>query len=147
MKEVKGIMNIAPWVPCEKCSAPIVVKSIYIEKYFKDEPISCTKCNSAIDWWKTIQHAIKENFMLNQAFSTLEAKTNLIDLHLEPNTRTKIKLSESGIPSDARILYINYTPQGGGLFPIEIHGNVPISSFACPLTSLRLQSPSPSPCP
>lgn len=118
-------MNIAPWVPCEKCSAPIVVKSIYIEKYFKDEPISCTKCNSAIDWWKTIQHAIKENFMLNQAFSTLEAKTNLIDLHLEPNTRTKIKLSESGIPSDARILYINYTPQGGGLFPIEIHGNVP----------------------
>ncbi len=118
-------MNIAPWVPCEKCGAPIVVESIYIEKYFKSEPISCTKCNSEIDWWTTIQHAIKENFMLNQAFSTLEAKTNLIDLHLEPNTRTRIKLTENGIPSDARILYINYTPQGGGLFPIEIHGNVP----------------------
>ena len=118
-------MNIAPWVPCKKCKAPIVVESIYIEKYFKAESISCTKCNSEIDWWTTIQHAIRENFMLNQAFSTLEAKTNLMDLHLEPNTRTRIKLSENGIPLDARILYINYTPDDGGLFPIEIHGNVP----------------------
>lgn len=118
-------MNIAPWVPCTKCSDFIVIESIYIEKYFKGESISCAKCNSEIDWWATIQHAIRDNFMLNQAFQTLEAKTKLINLHLEPNTRTRIKLSENGIPADARVLYINYTPQDGGLFPIEIHGNVP----------------------
>jgi hypothetical protein len=119
------IMNIAPSVPCRSCSDFTVIQSIYIEKYFKKESISCTKCNSEMDWWVTIQNAIRENFMLNQAFQTLGAETNLFNIHLEPNTRTRIKLSENGIPANARVLYINYTPQGGGLFPIEIHGNVP----------------------
>lgn len=118
-------MSIGSWVPCENCSATIVVDRTYIERYIKEQDILCSACNSKIDWWSTNQHAIRENFMLNQAFSALEANTSLINLSLEPNTRTKIKLSDNGIPCDARVLYINYTPQGGGLFPIEIHGNVP----------------------
>ncbi len=117
-------MNIAPWVPCTNCSAPIMVESVYIEKYFKAEPISCPNCKSEIDWWVTIQQSIREK-KLNLAFSILEAKTNLINLQLVPEQRTRVKLSENGIPPDARVLYMNYTPQEGGLFPIEIHGNVP----------------------
>ncbi len=118
-------MNIAPWIPCKKCNAPINVESTYMERHFRGESNSCPTCHSEIDWWVTIQRSIRENFMITQAFSTLEAKTNLINLHLEPNTRTRIKLSENGIPFNARVLYINYTPQSGGLLPIEIHGNVP----------------------
>ena len=118
-------MNISPWVPCLTCRAPINVESSYVKKHFKNEDIICSHCGAKVNWWRTLKKGISDNFMFNQAFSAIEAKTNIIDISLEPNTRLTIKLPEYGIPSDAKILYINYTPNGGGLFPLEIHGNVP----------------------
>jgi hypothetical protein len=118
-------MNIAPWIPCTNCNAPIIVNGSYMESFFNGEAVTCSGCKAELDWWKVAQRAIKENFMSNQAFSLLEANSKLIKFTLTPNTRTCLNFTNNGIPVDAKILYINYTPQGGDLFPIEIHGNVP----------------------
>ena len=119
-------MNISPWIPCCNCNAPVIVEKAYTENYFNNEPFKCKKCGFNIDWWKIVNRAIRENFMLNQAFSVLEAKTNIIEVILRPNTQECINLIDNGIPKASRILYVNYTPQNsGGLFPLEIHGNVP----------------------
>jgi len=117
--------DIAPWIPCCKCNAPIVVDSSNYKKYFYNDPIMCTGCNSHIDWWEIVRRAIKDNLFENQVFATLGAESKIIAIYLEPEKKVKINLSEHGIPPDARILYINYTPQGGDLFPIEMHGNIP----------------------
>ncbi len=37
-----------------------------------------------------------------------------------------LDLEKIGIPKESKILQINYTPNGLGLFPTEIHGNTPI---------------------
>ena len=48
----------------------------------------------------------------------------------------EIELQRVGIPEDAAILQVGYTPQGGGVFPIELHGNTPLRRIAG--TTLRL---------
>jgi hypothetical protein len=48
--------------------------------------------------------------------------------NIEANKYHEIDLATIGIPADATVLQVGYTPQGGeggGVFPIEVHGNVP----------------------
>ena len=66
--------------------------------------------------------------MLNHAFLPIGAKTNIFTVKLRSGERAHYKLTDYGVPQDARVLYVNYTPsgrEGGVLFPAEIHGNVP----------------------
>ena len=118
-------MNISPWIPCTNCNAPIIVENTFIYNYFNNKPILCTNCGFSLNWFKAVNQAIRKNFMLNQAFSVLEANTKIIEIYLKQGTRTCINFLDNGIPKESRILYINYTPQGGNLYPLEIHGNVP----------------------
>ena len=74
--------------------------------------------------------------MLVQAFSPIGAQTLLITERLYPDTHLKITFAEYGIPEDAKILSINYTPDGGGLIPLEWHGNVPQRHFIPPTITL-----------
>lgn len=67
--------------------------------------------------------------MYNQAFAFIGAQTLLFQLLLKSGQRATYRFSDYGIPSDAKILYVNYTPSGGGLFPVEMHGNVPTRRF------------------
>jgi AcrR family transcriptional regulator len=67
--------------------------------------------------------------MHNQAFAFIGAQTLLFQLLLKDGQRTIYRFSDYGIPQDAKILYVNYTPSGGGLFPLEMHGNVPTRRF------------------
>ena len=72
-----------------------------------------------------LSKCIEENFFFNDVFSFIGAEITLIPFSLEPDKPIILKFSEHGVPSDARILHINYTPSDGGLFPIEMHGNTP----------------------
>ena len=127
---------VAPWVPCQHCNAPINVRVEYIGAYFRSEPINCDKCEESVDWWETVVRAIRENFMLVQAFAPLGAHTLLIRKDLYPDKHLKITFADHGIPVDAKILSINYTPDDGGLIPLEFHGNVPQRQFIPPTIML-----------
>ncbi len=67
--------------------------------------------------------------MANQAFTFVGARTVVFRITLQNNTRFSYRFSDKGIPANARILYINYTPNQGGLFPTELHGNLPIQKY------------------
>jgi hypothetical protein len=63
--------------------------------------------------------------MLNQAFVLVGARASLFKLVLAPESRQTYRFSDHGIPNGAKVLYVSYTPNNGGLFPVELHGNVP----------------------
>jgi hypothetical protein len=90
---------------------------------------TCGSCHISLNWWDITRSAITENFMGNEALGFVGAMSTYFSLELNPNERTIYKFSEHGIPTNARVLYINYTPQGGTLFPLEFHGNVPTRRF------------------
>lgn len=56
----------------------------------------------------------------------LGAQTTVLVFELLPGSVYHLDLTAHGVPKDARLAYINYTPQGPGLFPVEIHGNEPL---------------------
>ncbi len=91
--------------------------------YFNGNKIECEECKEQHSWWGLVKNGITQNFMSSQAFSAIGANSSIIEFYLKPNERTSFKFSEHGIPESAKILHINYTPQGGGYFPIEVHGN------------------------
>lgn len=122
-------MYVAPWVRCPECGQPIQIADRQVTGYFSGKPVLCTTGHKVEDWWKTACREIEENFMHNQAFAFIGAQTIIFRLDLQLGKRTSYRFSDYGIPRDARVLYVNYTPQGGGLFPVEMHGNVPTRKF------------------
>jgi hypothetical protein len=93
------------------------------ERYFQRVDIRCPSCTTALDWWQTARTEVSENFMQNQAFAIVSARSTIFRLVLQPNERASYRLTDFGIPADAKILYVNYTPSGT-LFPVELQGNV-----------------------
>lgn len=63
--------------------------------------------------------------MGNLAYSAIGASSCVQNILLTAGTPTHVDFEDLGIPADAKLLHIAYTPQGQGLFPIEIHGNTP----------------------
>ena len=116
-------IEVAPWVRCPACGAAITIQDIYTTAYFDKKPVLCPRCNAALDWWATVLREVRENFMMNQAFGPVGAQSVVFQITLRPGERTQYKLSDHDIPSDAKVLYVNYTPEGS-LFPVELHGNL-----------------------
>lgn len=111
---------------CPHCSQGISVSLIRTQTYLLGGEIKCDRCHEKLDWWKTILFNLKENFMLTWALSPVGAQHTLFDFPLLPGKVTEIKFSDYGVPVTAKILGVTYTPGGGSLFPIELHGNTPI---------------------
>lgn len=117
------IFDIAPWVRCPSCGAPIQIEEGLFERFFSSISIQCPSCKQPLDWWQTAFREVSENFMFNQAFSLISARSKIFRVILQPGKRTSYRLTDFGIPPDAKVLYVNYTPSGS-LFPAELHGNV-----------------------
>lgn len=125
-------MDVAPFVRCTSCGAPITISPQYVTDYFFGNRVTCSSCSTELDWWEVVLCEIHDNFMLNQAFMHIGAQSKIFTLPLKPNQRSHYKLSDYGIPEEARVLYVNYspyTPGGKGYFPIEITGNSPTRKY------------------
>ena len=128
--------QLDPWVACLHCSAPVPIQNEITIEYFRGVQTICPKCEKTLDWWKTVLQTIRGNFMLVQAFAPVGARWTILNITLRPNLQTEVKFADHGVPADANILSVNYTPQGGGLFPIEIHGNTPQRHVIPPIVYL-----------
>lgn len=120
--------QMSPWVRCPSCGDTIYISDEYIIRHFHGQPVTCSKCRTALDWWTTARHNIEENFMYFEAFAFIGAKSTWFTLILQPGVRKIFKFSDHGVPAASKVLYVNYTP-GGSLFPAELHGNVPTRRF------------------
>lgn len=122
---------LPPSIYCPTCDQPIPIESQRIgAEYFSGIQPSCAACGGSFDWWTVVLTAIHENFLLSAAFAAVGARSTLTVVTLEePGRVVELRLEEHGVPPSAQILQVGYSPQGGGLFPLEIQGNIPIRHF------------------
>ena len=121
-----SIPNIPLGFKCTKCGCPLHSFGYFeLLNYFGGKNLQCTQCKSQSKLFDVLSDCIEENFFFNDVFSFIGAQKTLFNFSLEPDNPITLKFSNYGVPSDARILHINYTPSDGGLFPIEMHGNSP----------------------
>lgn len=78
---------IAPLIFCSNCNSQVHFNGDELVRYFYEEQSECGVCKKKINWWATLTRNVKENFMLNQAFCAIGAKTNIITITLEPNEK------------------------------------------------------------
>lgn len=133
----KHIPNFVKGLKCLGCSTPII--NLTTEQFFlylTDQPNPCPACRKNLNLFDAISNCIEENFFFTDVFTFVNANTSIMSVILKPGAMTTINFEEYGIPKDSRILQINYTPEMGGLFPVEWHGNIP--SRLAPKNSVTL---------
>lgn len=113
-----SLFHIPPFLFCEHCGLPIVVNEPPVMEYFEGSAGICPaiKCAKPINWWDCILASVKKRFMLGP-FAGLGAKTKVFTILLKPERPYSISFAVHQIPSTAKILLVNYTPQGGQSFP------------------------------
>lgn len=113
-----------PWIRCSSCSYLMPIEERFFEGYFEGQKVSCRQCGHGSDFWEMAALEAKENWMSNQVFGLVFARHTIFKIILRPNEVAQYKLIDYGLPPNAEVLYVNYSPNGGGLFPLEMHGNV-----------------------
>ena len=96
--------------------------------YFEGELPPCPKCSVGIDLHEVVLAALVTPGFDFLALAALGAQATHLLFTLEPEQAVIVRFVEHEIPADARIIGVNYTPQGkpeAMLFPLEIHGNRP----------------------
>lgn len=121
-------IHLPPMLFCPECKKAFALSDELTIAYFKKDKIICDQCKNSIDWWKFILNTVQENFLSSFALMPIGAQSLATNITLTPHKKTTIKFSDFNIPPNAKILFINYTPIGDHkcLFPLEIHGNVPM---------------------
>lgn len=117
-------IEIPPWIRCHQCSTALPFQPAHISNYFAGTQLQCSECRSSWNWWSIACLEVENNHLGSQAFAFLGARTSIFKLTLREGNRIVYRFCDYEIPNDANILYVNYTPSGGGLFPVELHGNV-----------------------
>lgn len=87
--------------------------------------VGCNICNKLGNWFEITKQQISENFMASGAFASIGAYTTGFSFEIQRSKPVTLTWSDYGIPKNARIFHINFTPQGGEgvLIPTEWQGN------------------------
>ena len=127
MGDISGYQQFPGQSPCPNChDQSIIIKEEYFLKYFQKDNIVCDKCKTPINWWQFLLDIIQTNFLSFVVLGSIGAKFSFKQIELQPNIKFNLDFGDFGIPETAKILDVNYSPLGGNLFPIEMHGNKPI---------------------
>jgi hypothetical protein len=125
-KTPSKLWQLTPPLECVKCKATIPFETIIPEKFFQGSFDTCPTCKKPLDWWNIILAKIRDKFAFGMALVPVGAQWAAFLITLRRGLCFELHLPDYGIPADARILSINYTPQRRGLFPLEILGNTPL---------------------
>lgn len=119
-------LNNALGLECPKCNCPLLKlnRQLFLN-YLNSEKLTCGQCQEGYDIFEVILSCINENFFYNDVYAFVGANKSIFQITLDVNPSTTLRFEDHGIPLGSRILHINYTPQGQGLFPLEFHGNSP----------------------
>jgi predicted Zn finger-like uncharacterized protein len=123
---IKAPIHISPRVLCPHCGDSFTISDQYITWHFEGRAVKCGNCTKELDWWETARRAIEDNFMLNMAFAFIGARETVFVVRMKPDERLIFRFSDHGVPAGSKLLHVNYTPNGPGLFPGELCGNLPM---------------------
>lgn len=125
--EINIWLPMAPALRCN-CGAQFSRDDHLTLQYFLGVQEKCVRCGDLIDVWKVAVADVAQNAFPALALALVGAHLTLLRLELEAGKIVELDFRKYGLPDDARILGVNYTAEGGaggGLVPLEIHGNVP----------------------
>jgi hypothetical protein len=104
---------VAPTILCMGCGKPNPIPDTFYTDYFLNNKYSACDCAKVADAWEQALHSIKTNFMLTNALDLIGAHSTITVFELKECTSYTLKFKNIGIPEDAKILHINYTPPRG----------------------------------
>jgi hypothetical protein len=114
-----------PFVICPKCKNGAGSGVGLIDDFLTGKPLVCQACKTETDAWTaflaTLSHPV--SFLHDAAALFIGCKTKMFVVDIARCGVTKVVFHEHGIPEGSRIVRLNYTPSGVGVFPIELHGN------------------------
>lgn len=131
---------------CPTCGTRFQRDDIPAE-FYAGTGTSCGQCGAELDWWSLVRTLILDRSAFHRPLALAGANWTIATFEIEPDRNYILRLADHGIPAAARVFYMGYTPQGGGLFPIELHGNVPnrhVFPKEITLHPIRLGDQSPS---
>jgi hypothetical protein len=111
--------------PCPECQAisfPITNENL--SNYFYGSKMNCPKCDTKLDWWSLLLRHFDGEFP-SYTYAIAGGFRTSLRIYMKAGEIFTLNLEEIGIPIDSKILQVSYTPNGNGLFPVELHGNTP----------------------
>jgi hypothetical protein len=112
--------HLPPTWKCSQCQHIDSFPATPLDSYFTNTPLQCPKCNTMCSAWDIVLGQIRDQFMW-ELFSPLGATTTLYQSKLFLDSETHLNLHEYGLPHNAIVLDVNYSPTG--MFCREAAGN------------------------
>lgn len=115
---------------CPTCGADLSAPSD-TDRAWLDNLTSLCPNQHGVEWWpltcEVLRHPVV--FCRHSAVALLGGHILAFEIQLRPGEVYKLNLMDYGLGEDAAILFKNYTGQGkNGVWPLEVHGNEPIST-------------------
>lgn len=111
-------------ISCTKCGRIVPVDNSTFERFFNLQKDACPYCKAELDLWETIKVVLQRPAVtFGMHYVLLGCQGNWTNILLEPNKIYTLDLTKE--IGDGELLYITYTPDNGGLFPVEWRNNVP----------------------
>jgi hypothetical protein len=90
---------------------PRLVESAPI--YFEKGSVKCTNCGKDVELWEAaLDHAIRLSKVATWALESLGAAQTSVIIQMEAGNYYEIRLTDYGVPANAKILSRRYAPQG-----------------------------------
>jgi hypothetical protein len=130
MYDIRDPMTMAHAGSCPKCFYVLPPISEAAPTYFEQGYVTCSECKARADLWDVVLARMKvDPPMPTMSLVCLGAAQTSFQREITADRYHMIDLTEVGVPKDATVLQVGYTPQGiegqGSVMPIELHGNVP----------------------
>jgi hypothetical protein len=115
---------------CPECSTGFEFTDLYFENYFNLKTEFCPNCKKMLNFWDMVKKQLELD-VFGWHYGLLGCEGRIIYIFLTPGKIYELDLlKEIG---EGRLLYITYTPQtAGGLFPIQMHSNTPVTHIMFP---------------
>jgi len=130
MYDIREPMTMAHAGSCPKCFYVLPPISEAAPTYFEQGYVTCSECKAPADLWDVVLARMNvDPPMPKMSLVCLGAAQTTFQREISADKYHMIDLTEVGVPKDATVLQVGYTPQGtegqGSVMPIELHGNVP----------------------
>jgi len=120
-------LRIEPPIACPLCNKLLRYDDTLITlEYFSGSLPTCPECGKTIDWFVAVLRAVRMEHFNFLILAPIGVQSFVVRIILKPGQQYSLDFREYGLPENAKILDINYTPEGGGLFPLEMQGNSPL---------------------
>ncbi|HEX4863799.1 MAG TPA: hypothetical protein VFV02_06990, partial [Acidimicrobiales bacterium] len=122
-------IEIGPFLLCPHCKEGRKFEEQTFIKYFQGTELLCRNCSKKINLWKGVLSLLTDSPFIR--YGAIGANSTAFQVPITLGEPREITFEEFGVPSEAQILWLNYTPQGGNLQALEMHGNTP-SRYSIP---------------